>query len=136
LEMDGVSFQYPDAPEPLLDGFDLKLVGPERVAVNGGNGSGKTTLLQIISGELEPQIGRIVRGVDHIAYVDQHARNLDKGETLVESFQRNNPSLPEGEIRQRLAHFLFFGDDVFKRVKSLSGGERMRAALACALVAE
>ncbi|MDB4986642.1 MAG: transporter [Myxococcaceae bacterium] len=114
----------------------LSIIGAERVALVGPSGSGKTTLLRVIAGELPISSGGFTRGVDRIAYLDQHVRMLHDGETLLDGFRRHNSSIPVGESRIRLAHLKFLREDVFKRVAVLSGGERVRAGLACILFGE
>jgi ATPase subunit of ABC transporter with duplicated ATPase domains len=114
----------------------LSIVGPERVALVGASGSGKTTLLRVIAGELPIMSGSFMRGVERVAYLDQHVRVLIEDETLLDGFRRLNPSIPVGESRIRLAHLKFLREDVFKRVAVLSGGERVRAGLACVLFGE
>jgi ATPase subunit of ABC transporter with duplicated ATPase domains len=134
LVFDEVDFDYPGGP-PILQGVSLRIVGPERVAVSGPNGAGKTTLIRLASGELEPTAGRVVRGAA-AAFLDQQTAILRPDETLVEAFRRLNPQASENAARAALARFLFRNVAADKLVASLSGGERLRAALACTLIAE
>jgi ATPase subunit of ABC transporter with duplicated ATPase domains len=134
LAMEDVTFAWPGAP-PLLQRLDLRIVGPERVAVTGANGAGKTTLIRLAAGELEPTSGRIVRGAP-MAFLDQQTALLRDGETLVEAFRRLNPQASENAARAALARFLFRNVAAEKPVEALSGGERLRAALACVLMAD
>jgi ATPase subunit of ABC transporter with duplicated ATPase domains len=129
-----VSFAYPGEP-PLLSDVSLRLVGPERVAVTGPNGAGKTTLIRLAAGELAPASGRIVRG-GPAAFLDQQTALLRPEENLVEAFRRLNPQANENAARAALARFLFRNVAAEKAVGSLSGGERLRAALACVLIAD
>ena len=133
LDLAEVSFGYDGGPS-LLDGVSLKITGPERVAVTGANGAGKTTLIRLAAGELEPVSGRVVRGAP-AAFLDQQTAVLAPDETLVEAFRRLNPQASENVARAALARFLFRNAAGEKRVAELSGGERLRAALACVLMA-
>ena len=103
----------------------------ERVAVIGNNGTGKTTLLKIING-LEPaDCGTITLGSKvHVGYYDQEHHVLHMEKTLFEEISDTYPNLNNTQIRNVLAAFLFTGDDVFKRIGELSGGERGRVSLA------
>jgi ATPase subunit of ABC transporter with duplicated ATPase domains len=134
LALEHVSFAYPGEP-PLLSDVSLRLVGPERVAVTGPNGAGKTTLIRLAAGELAPASGRIVRG-GPAAFLDQQTALLRPEENLVEAFRRLNPQANENAARAALARFLFRNVAAEKAVGSLSGGERLRAALACVLIAD
>lgn len=133
LAFEDVGFDYAGGPTILQD-LSLRIVGPERVAVSGPNGTGKTTLIRLAVGELEPTAGRITRGVA-AAFLDQQTAMLRPGETLVEAFRRLNPQASENAARAALARFLFRNVAADKQVASLSGGERLRAALACTLMA-
>jgi ATPase subunit of ABC transporter with duplicated ATPase domains len=132
LVFEDVGFAYPGGA-PLLDGFSLRITGPERVAVSGPNGSGKSSLIRLATGELEPISGRITRGVT-AALLDQKTTLLGQGETLLEAFRRLNPDANDNTAYAALARFLFRNTAAQKRVSELSGGERLRAALACVLM--
>ncbi len=132
LAMDGVTFGWPGQGR-VLGGVSLGINGPERVAVTGPNGAGKTTLLRIAAGELEPTDGRVVRGAE-AAFLDQQTALLQPDETLVEAYRRLNPGANDNAARAALARFLFRNTAAEKRVAALSGGERLRAALACVLI--
>ena len=134
LAFEAVDFAYP-GEAPLLRGLSFRMTGPERVAVTGPNGSGKSTLIRLAMGELEPTEGRVVRGAA-TAFLDQKTAMLREEETLVEAFKRLNPSAGDNAAYTVLARFLFRNVAAQKRVLSLSGGERLRAALACVLMAE
>jgi ATP-binding cassette subfamily F protein 3 len=118
----------------LLREFTLRLERGERLAIVGPNGSGKTSLLLTLLGQLPPSSGRVVWGhnVD-IAYLQQECEPDELGATPFEAVGVSRPDWTAGEIRSYLARFLFFGDTVFQAVRSLSGGERSRLALACLL---
>jgi ATPase subunit of ABC transporter with duplicated ATPase domains len=133
VEMEDVCFRYPGGSRPLLDRFTLRMTGPERVALAGPNGSGKTTLLRLIAGELTPDAGTVRRGVTRWRCLDQRADLLVGGLSVLENFRRRAPAQPEAACRMVLARFLFRGDTVHKPAAALSGGERLRAALACVL---
>jgi len=135
LEIGNLVFAYP-GHTPVLSGFNMTLVGPKRVAITGKNGSGKTTLLKLIMGELIPTHGSIKIGVQYCAYLDQSLSVLKADQTILENFKRLNSGVKETDCRLRLAAFLFAHDDALKFVGNLSGGEKMRAALACVLMGD
>ncbi|MBI1196610.1 MAG: ATP-binding cassette domain-containing protein [Phenylobacterium sp.] len=134
LAFDEVTFAHPGAA-PVLDRVGLRVVGPERVAITGPNGAGKTTLLRLAAGELEPAAGRVVRGVAP-AFLDQQTALLGDASSLVAAFRRLNPRASENAARAALARFLFRNAAAEKPVAALSGGERLRAALACLLLGD
>jgi ATPase subunit of ABC transporter with duplicated ATPase domains len=132
LAFEEVSFAYP-GQAPLIDDLSLRIVGPERVAIVGPNGSGKTTLVKLASGQLQPAAGRVVVGA-RAALFDQKTEMLGSGETLLEAFRRLNPAASRNDAQAALARFLFRNTAAGKQVDALSGGERLRAALACVLM--
>lgn len=116
-------------------GFTLKR--GEHVAVIGNNGTGKTTILKIINGLLAPDSGTIRLGTNvHIGYYDQEHHVLHMEKTLFEEISDDYPYLTNTEIRNTLAAFLFTGNDVFKRIGDISGGERGRVSLAKLMLSE
>lgn len=116
-------------------GFDIKK--GEHVAIIGDNGAGKTTILKIINGLLPADSGLLRLGTNvHIGYYDQEHHVLHMEKTLFEEISDEYPSLNNTEIRSALAAFLFTGDDVFKRIGDLSGGERGRVSLAKLMLSE
>lgn len=135
LEINHLTFAYPHC-SPMIKDFNLVIVGPERLAIAGPNGSGKTTLLKLITGQLKPNTGTIALGVQKVVYLDQSLSILDSQQTVLENFKRLNPEAKETECRVRLAIFLFSADTVLKKVENLSGGEKIRAALACILMGQ
>jgi ATP-binding cassette subfamily F protein 3 len=103
----------------------------ERVGIIGPNGSGKTTFLKTIFGDIAPLAGGLTWGASiNLAYFDQELSGLDLGATVLEEIAAAAPRVGEGELRGYLARFLFTGDDIYKSVSALSGGERSRLALA------
>jgi ATPase subunit of ABC transporter with duplicated ATPase domains len=133
LELEGVSFRYPQAERAVLNNFGLRLIGPERLAIVGANGSGKSTLLRLLRGQLQPSAGQVHVGVERMSCLDQKAELLNDCRSVLENFSAWNPGLSETVCRLTLARFLFRTDDVHQLCGTLSGGERLRAALACVL---
>lgn len=121
----------------LFDDLSFDIKKGEHVAIIGDNGTGKTTILKMIN-ELLPADGGTIRlGTNvQIGYYDQEHHVLHMEKTLFEEISDDYPSLTNTEIRNTLAAFLFTGDDVFKTVKSLSGGERGRVSLAKLMLSE
>lgn len=117
-------------------GVDLTVRGPERIALTGPNGAGKTTLLRLVTGELAPDSGEIKRNDGRIAYLSQRLDLLDVDRTVAENFAAFAPERPEAERMNLLARFLFRGPRAHLPVGVLSGGERLRATLACVLCAD
>ena len=103
----------------------------EKVFIVGANGSGKSTLIKILLGKLAPISGRIEIGYNvEIGYYDQENQNLDASKTVIDELWDAYPTMKETEVRNTLALFRFIGEDVFKSVSVLSGGERARLTLA------
>lgn len=117
-------------------GLDLDIRGPERIALSGANGAGKSTLLRLLSGELAPRCGEVRRGEGRIATLAQGLDSLDPARSVAEHLHAAAPELPAGERADLLARWLFRGARMHVPVAALSGGERLRAALACALHAQ
>lgn len=115
----------------LFENISFEVKRTEKVAVIGDNGTGKTTLLKMINGILEQDSGEIRLGSKvKIGYYDQEHQVLDPGKTIFAEIQDAYPHMDNTEVRNILAAFLFTGDDVFKRIKDVSGGERGRISLA------
>src|SRR5215216_4823076 len=130
LEMEDVRYAHEDADEPLLEELDLVVERGERVALLGPNGTGKSTVLRLATGELSPQRGLVRLGHNVVpAYQDQQLARLDDRKTVLEETM-DATGLKAPEARDLLGAFLFSGEDVFKKVSSLSGGERNRLSLA------
>jgi ATPase subunit of ABC transporter with duplicated ATPase domains len=111
--------------------------GGERVFINGPNGSGKTTLFNLIRGNVMPSRGRLTVNTRSIAYLDQSVSLLKRDATILENIRVFNiRRLPEYELRIRLARFLFYDQHVGKKAEMLSGGERIRLAMACLLAVD
>lgn len=122
---------HADAQEALFAVPDLILHRGERVALLGPNGAGKTTFLRTLLGEIPPKAGEVKLGASlQVGYFEQAHAGLDSKQRVFDSILEVAPQLKDGDIRSYLAQFLFTGDDVFKYVEVLSGGERAKLALA------
>ena len=109
----------------LFENIDFEIKRGERVALIGNNGTGKTTILKLINGITAPDAGTITLGTNvNIGYYDQEHNILNPDNTLFDELQNAYPDLNNTRIRNTLAAFLFTGDDVFKLIRDLSGGER------------
>lgn len=114
--------------------INLTLTGPMRMAILGANGSGKSTLLQVIAGQLPARAGDVVRSC-HVGWLDQHAGLQYPQRTAVQWLYESNPQLPEAEARTRLAQMGIDADRAMLKTCQLSGGERLKIALAAELYA-
>ena len=123
-----------DADRPLAR-LDLDIVGPERIALSGANGAGKSTLLKTLAG-LIPPLGGSLRVVADLAWFDQHVGLLDDSATILDNYRRLNPGANAFECRSALARYAFRADAALQEVATLSGGERLRAGLACVAAGE
>ncbi|MBP1844056.1 ATPase subunit of ABC transporter with duplicated ATPase domains [Rhizobium petrolearium] len=131
LRIDNVTAGY--APEhPVLRGLSFEITGPERIAVTGPNGSGKTTLLSLVTGTLQPFEGS-VRVMVKTAMLDQRVSLLDSALSIRDNFKRLNPQADENACRAALARLMFRADAALQIVGTLSGGQMLRAGLACVL---
>jgi ATPase subunit of ABC transporter with duplicated ATPase domains len=131
LRLDQVSAGYV-LGHPVLQGVSLTLVGPERVAVTGANGSGKTTLLALVSGRLDAWTGS-VQVMTGFAMLDQQVGLLEANASIRDNFRRLNTQADENACRASLARFMFRADAALQVVATLSGGQKLRAGLACVL---
>lgn len=121
----------------LFSNLDFEIKRGEHVALIGDNGTGKTTILKIINGLVDADAGVIKLGTNvHIGYYDQEHHNLSDENTLFEEISNAYPNMNNTKIRNTLAAFMFTGDDVFKRVSDLSGGEKGRLSLAKLMLSE
>ena len=117
---------------PVIRNCSLEMIGPERVAITGANGSGKSTLLRLVTGALRPIAGTADLHV-RAALLDQDVTLLDPGISVRDNFRRLNPGETENTCRAALARFMFRADAALQGVATLSGGEKIRAGLACVL---
>jgi len=122
----------PPGRPALIDGLDLTITGPERVAITGPNGAGKTTLLRLLTGALAPSSGT-AELPGRWALLDQTVSLLDPAETIRDTYRRLNPGDDEQACRAALARFKFRADAALQVVGTLSGGEMLRAGLAATI---
>lgn len=122
----------PDMQAPIINELSFTITGSERMAITGPNGSGKTTLLRLAMGELPLVKGKVYRS-GPFSMLDQNVSLLDPACTILENFKRLNPDSTDNDCRAALARFLFRADSALRLASSLSGGEILRAGLACVL---
>ncbi|MFS8097224.1 ATP-binding cassette domain-containing protein [Lentzea alba] len=120
----------------LFADLDLTIRGPERIALAAPNGAGKSTLLRVIHGSLTPDSGSVRSADGRVAYLSQRLDLLDDARTVAENLAAAAPAMPPADRMNLLARFLFRGPRAHLPVGVLSGGERLRATLACILFAE
>jgi ATPase subunit of ABC transporter with duplicated ATPase domains len=118
--------------QPVIRDLSLAITGPERVALGGPNGAGKSTLLALITGGLKPWSGS-VRVLTRFALLDQRAGVLEPGLSIRDNFRRINPQADENACRAALARYMFRAEAALQTAGSLSGGQLLRAGLACVL---
>ena len=124
-------------PLKLFSHVDMEIKRGERVAIIGNNGTGKSTLLKIIMDRLPADMGQIHPGTKvHVGYYDQEQQVLHQEKTIFDEIQDEYPDMDNTRVRSVLAAFLFTGDDVFKQISELSGGERGRVSLAKLMLSE
>ena len=134
LTIEGLSMAFGE--KHLFSNVSFEVKKGDRIALIGPNGIGKTTLLKILMKELRPKSGRINEGVNvRIGYYDQAQDHLNDSKTIFQELADTYPRLTQTEIRTVLGAFVFIGDDVFKPISALSGGERGRVALAKIMLA-
>lgn len=129
LHIEGLSKAFGE--QRLFSNIDIDIKRSEKVALIGDNGTGKTTILKIINQVIPADKGLVHLGSNvHIGYYDQEHQVLDMNKTIFDEISDTWPSMTHTRIRNVLAAFLFTGDDVFKYIRDLSGGERGRVSLA------
>ncbi len=135
LTVDGLGKAF--GSNVLFSGLGFHIRRGEHVALIGDNGTGKTTILKILNGLLAQDAGHIRLGTNvHIGYYDQEQHVLDDRNTVFEEIAYAFPTMTNTEVRNLLASFLFTGDDVFKLIGELSGGEKGRVSLAKLMLSE
>jgi len=128
LKVEGVGKYFGDYK--LMEDIGFAVYRGEKVGLIGPNGIGKTTLFKMILGQIPYDAGNITIGQHvHIGYFDQEQTRLNLNKTVMDEIWDDNPTLDHYQIRSILSRFLFVGDDIFKEVEELSGGERGRLAL-------
>jgi len=132
---EGLGFTY-DGRRWLFRNASFYVQRGDRVAVLGPNGSGKTTLVRLLTGELKPAEGRLYVAPVRVGYLAQELETLDPRNTVLEEASGGNPAADQPHIRTLLACLLFRRDEVYKPVEVLSGGERVRLAVAKLLLAD
>lgn len=134
LSVEGLSKSF---EHMLFQDINFEIKRGEHVALIGDNGTGKTTILKIINDILPADSGTVKLGTNvHIGYYDQEHHNLTDDNTLFEEIADAYPNMTNTKIRNALAAFMFTGDDVFKRISDLSGGEKGRLSLAKLMLSE
>lgn len=131
VRLDSVTIGH-EAGRPLIASLSFSLAGPERVAIVGPNGAGKTTLLKLIAGQLGPLEGSVQLSVS-MAMLDQSIALLDPDLSIRDNFMRLNAGASENACRAALAAFQFRAESALQQVGTLSGGQALRAGLACVL---
>ncbi|HUR24573.1 MAG TPA: ABC-F family ATP-binding cassette domain-containing protein, partial [Candidatus Thermoplasmatota archaeon] len=128
--VEGLSQRYGD--RQLFAGVEMEIEGGDKVGLIGPNGCGKSTLIKLLTGRLGPDSGEVVTKPSvTIGYFDQHHEGLDPERSLIDEVRSlRDPPPPDEWSRGLLGRFFFSGDEVYKKVKELSGGERARLALA------
>ena len=135
LTVENLSKSFPG--QTLFNDISFQIKRGERIALIGNNGTGKTTMLKILNGILPADAGSFSLGSKvQIGYYDQEHHVLHAEKTIFQEISDTYPTLTETEIRNMLAAFLFTGDDVFKEISALSGGERGRVSLAKLMLSE
>ncbi|MCR1950242.1 MULTISPECIES: ABC-F family ATP-binding cassette domain-containing protein [unclassified Clostridium] len=128
LHIENLAKSYGD--NKLFSNLNLDLKRGEKVALIGENGRGKTTLFKIILDNLNPDSGKVILGTNvNVGYYDQEQSNLNLDKTILDEVWDEFPNLTTSKLRGALASFLFTGDDVFKIINTLSGGEKCRINL-------
>ena len=135
LHVENLAKRFGD--KELFRGLSFDIRRGEHVALLGDNGTGKTTILKILNGLLPADAGFFRTGTNvHIGYYDQEHHVLNAANTVFEEISDAYPTMTNTQIRNLLASFLFTGEDVFKRIADLSGGEKGRVSLAKLMLSE
>lgn len=128
LTVDNLSKSYGD--KKIFENISFNIFKNDKVGIIGPNGVGKSTLFKIITEKLNPDTGEVKYGSNvKIAYFDQEMENLNNENTIIDEIWNEYPLLNHFQIRRYLAQFLFVGDDIFKLIGDLSGGEKGRVSL-------
>ncbi|GMK46451.1 ABC transporter ATP-binding protein [Paenibacillus glycanilyticus] len=131
LDVADLSVKFPEKDRQLFQHVSFKLSRSETVALIGPNGIGKSTLLKVLVGQRQPQTGIVRWGSNvKLGYYDQEQTGLTPSNTVLEEVWGTYPHMEEARVRTVLGNFLFSGEDVLKRISSLSGGEKARVSLA------
>lgn len=129
-----INFSFNEKNNIWQNDISFNIKGGERILLKGKNGSGKTTLINLILGKLKPESGNLLVRTDKIGILDQEVSILKNELSVLDNLKNvSEGKIEEHELRIRLGRFLFYKDDVFKKAEVLSGGERMRAGIACLL---
>ncbi len=132
-----VNYQFENGDNLWKKKLSLKILGGERWHFAGKNGSGKSTLIKLLTKELDPVVGEITSLATRVGVIDQNITLLKNEKTILQNVIDYAPKhLSEDELRVQLGRFLFYDNDIHKKVKFLSGGERVRAAFACLLATD
>jgi len=135
LTVEGLSKSFP--PQTLFEDISFDIMRGEHIALIGDNGTGKTTLLKILNGIVPADAGNVQFGSNvKVGYYDQEHHVLHSEKSIFDEISDDFPTLTNTEIRNTLAAFLFTGDDVYKQISDLSGGERGRVSLAKLMLSE
>lgn len=133
----GINYQFENGDNLWKTKLDFEIVGCDRWHVAGKNGSGKSTLIKLLTEDIDPVVGDIINNATNIGVIDQNITLLKNDRTLLQNITSYSPgNQTDEDLRTQLGRFLFFDDDVHKKAKSLSGGERVRAAFACLLATD
>ena len=134
IKVGGLTKSFED--KAIFKDADLYVTLGERIALIGSNGSGKTTFIKMLLGEADVDAGKLTLGANiKLAYLPQNITFNNGEDTVIDCFRENRYIL-EGKAREYLAKFMFFGKDAFKKVKHLSGGEKVRLKLSMLLYDE
>lgn len=133
VEFNQVSFAFSNQAPNIIDDFSFAIYGSQRISIQGPNGCGKSTLIKLLLGEISPLTGTIKRGDIQFQILDQSVGLLDEHSSVLDNFLSLNADYTINQAHEILAKFLFRNVDALKKVSQLSGGERLRAGLACVL---